>query len=79
MAKCFLTPTTYSSANPITPRFRAGQFDFTVIAVHVVYGNLVGPRQAEVQALAQVFQSVQAADVSEQDVILLGDFNREPK
>ena len=63
---------------PYYATFRAGQFDFTVIAVHVVYGNLVGPRQAEVQALAQVFQSVQAADVSEQDVILLGDFNREP-
>ncbi|MYE88317.1 hypothetical protein F4X33_04895 [Candidatus Poribacteria bacterium] len=64
---------------PYYATFRAGLFDFTTIATHVVYGKLVGPRQKEVQELAKVFQAVQNADASEQDVILLGDFNREPK
>ena len=63
---------------PYYATFRAGLFDFTAIATHVVYGKLVGPRQKEVQELAKVFQAVQAADASEQDVILLGDFKREP-
>ena len=59
---------------PYYATFRAGLFDFTAIATHVVYGKLVGPRQKEVQELAKVFQAVQSADASEQDVILLGRF-----
>ena len=63
---------------PYYATFRAGEFDFTTIAIHVIYGDRVAQRQAEVQELANVYQTVQDADSSEQDILLLGDFNREP-
>ena len=63
---------------PYFASFRAGEFDFTVVAVHVIWGNSVVQRRREVQELASVYQAVQAANGAEQDVILLGDFNRNP-
>ena len=63
---------------PYFATFRAGEFDFTAIAVHVIWGDSVKQRRQEVQELANVYQAVQAADDAEQDVILLGDFNRNP-
>ena len=63
---------------PYFATFKAGEFDFTAIAVHVIWGDSVQRRQREVQELAEVYQAVQAADDAEQDVILLGDFNRNP-
>ena len=63
---------------PYFATFKAGEFDFTAIAVHVIWGNSVNQRRREVQELANVYQAVQAADQAEQDVILLGDFNRNP-
>ena len=62
---------------PYFATFRAGEFDFTAIVVHVIWGDTVH-RRREVQELANVYQAVQAADDAEQDVILLGDFNRNP-
>ena len=63
---------------PYFASFRVGEFDFTVIAVHIIWGNSVVQRRHEVQELASVYQAVQAANGAEQDVILLGDFNRNP-
>ena len=63
---------------PYFATFKAGEFDFTAIAVHVIWGDSVNQRRREVQELANVYQVVQAADQAEQDVILLGDFNRNP-
>ena len=63
---------------PYFATFKAGEFDFTAIAVHVIWGDTVNQRRREVQELANVYQAVQAADDAEQDVILLGDFNRNP-
>ena len=63
---------------PYFATFRAGEFDFTAIAVHVIWGDSVNQRRREVQELANVYQAVQAMDGAEQDVILLGDFNRNP-
>lgn len=63
---------------PYFATFKAGEFDFTAIAVHVIWGDTVNQRRREVQQLANVYQAVQAADDAEQDVILLGDFNRNP-
>ena len=74
----FADPDDVFLREPYYATFRAGQFDFTVIAIHVIYGKLVGQRQEEIQALATIFQAIQSADPLEQDVILLGDFNREP-
>ena len=63
---------------PYFATFRAGLFDFTAIAVHVIWGDSVHQRRREIQELANVYEAVQAADDAEQDVILLGDFNRNP-
>lgn len=64
--------------DPYWATFRAGAFDFSVIAVHVIWGDTVGPRKAEVRALADVYRYVQKANGTEEDVLLVGDFNRNP-
>ena len=64
--------------DPYWATFRAGKFDFSVIAVHVVWGDSVAGRRAEVMELAEVYQYVQEANGAEDDVLLVGDFNREP-
>ena len=66
------------SRDPYWATFRAGEFDFSVIAVHVIWGDTVGPRKAEVRALADVYRYVQDANGDEEDVLLVGDFNRNP-
>lgn len=76
--KVFPDPNDVFLREPYFATFKAGKFDFTAIAVHVIWGNTVDQRQREVQELANVYQAVQAADPAEQDVILLGDFNRNP-
>ena len=63
---------------PYFASFRAGNFDFTAITAHVIWGDSIPPRQREVGELANVYQAVQAMNGAEQDVILLGDFNRNP-
>ena len=64
--------------DPYWATFRAGAFDFSVIVVHVTWGDTVGPRKAEVSALADVYRYVQEANGTEEDVLLVGDFNRNP-
>ena len=64
--------------DPYWATFRAGDFDFSIIAVHVIWGDRVGPRKAEVGALADVYRYVQTANGVEDDVLLVGDFNRNP-
>lgn len=64
--------------DPYWATFRAGKFDFSVIAVHVVWGDSVAGRRAEVMELAEVYRYVQEANGAEDDVLLVGDFNREP-
>jgi endonuclease/exonuclease/phosphatase family metal-dependent hydrolase len=50
--------------------------DYTFINWHTVFGT-TAERQAEVAAIASVFNSIQSGSSSDQDVILLGDHNRE--
>ena len=64
--------------DPYWATFRAGRFDFSVIVVHVIWGDTVAARQAEVMELAEVYEYVQEANGTEDDVLLVGDFNREP-
>ena len=61
---------------PFSATFRAGAFDFTAIATHVIWGRRVGDRRAEIMWLSNVYKVVQAMDRQEQDVLLMGDFNR---
>ena len=64
--------------DPYWATFQAGGFDFSIIAAHVIWGKTVVPRKTEVRALADVYRSVQEANGSEDDVLLVGDFNRNP-
>jgi len=64
--------------DPYWATFRAGQFDFSIIVVHVVWGDTVAERQAEIQALSDVWAYVDRANGAEDDILLVGDFNREP-
>jgi len=60
---------------PFVAHFRAGNFDLTLITVHVLYGESVTARRAEISRLDDVMKAVNAANGAENDVILLGDFN----
>jgi len=63
---------------PYYATFRAGNFDFTMVIIHVIYGNKeIGPLD-EIPWLGQVYTGIQDEDIDEQDVILAGDFNMQP-
>jgi endonuclease/exonuclease/phosphatase family metal-dependent hydrolase len=64
------------SREPFFATFRAGEFDFTLITVHITWGVLASLRTAECRRLAEVWAYVQDLDPRENDLILLGDFNR---
>lgn len=61
---------------PYYASFRAGEFDFTVINYHARWGSsrLIS---REVEQLPEVIEWVQRRNGDEQDVILVGDFNRD--
>jgi len=50
--------------------------DYTFINWHTIFGTNA-ERQAEIAQMASVFSSIQSASSSDQDVILLGDHNKE--
>ncbi len=64
---------------PFYATFQSGAFDFTIIAVHIVWGKSVKERRQEIVRLATIFQQIQDADAKENDIILMGDFNRPPE
>lgn len=65
--------------DPYWATFRAGKFDFSVIAVHIIWGNRVTDRRAEIMALGAVYEHVQERNgADEDDILLVGDFNRDP-
>lgn len=58
---------------PYQATFRAGQFDFTLVTVHLSWDDR-DRRRRESEALAPLVAEV-ASESAEKDVILLGDFN----
>jgi hypothetical protein len=60
---------------PYQQTFRAGQFDFTLIVVHLNYSD-PRARSREAETLARYAQHL-AEFSTEKDVIVLGDFNEE--
>jgi endonuclease/exonuclease/phosphatase family metal-dependent hydrolase len=60
---------------PYRCTFAAGQFDFTLIAVHLSYSD-TRRRAREAHALAAIAERIAQAE-AEKDVIVLGDFNEE--
>jgi len=63
---------------PYYATFKAGEFDFTIINIHVIWGSTLEGRRAEIRKLDDVYSAIQAEDENEQDVMLVGDFNRPP-
>ncbi|MDP2653311.1 MAG: endonuclease/exonuclease/phosphatase family protein [Candidatus Omnitrophota bacterium] len=64
--------------SPFYATFRAGNFDFTLITVHLVYGDFKDARRKEIHHLARVYREVMDTDPREKDIIVLGDFNLPP-
>ena len=62
---------------PFYASFRAGEFDFTLVTVHAIWGDSPALRTAECQRLADVWKHIQSRDLLENDIVLLGDFNRD--
>ena len=71
-----MTPEDFSRP-PFFATFRAGAFDFTLITAHITWGESASLRTAECHRLAFVWDYVQDLDPTENDLILLGDFNRD--
>jgi endonuclease/exonuclease/phosphatase family metal-dependent hydrolase len=56
--------------------FRAGNFDFIVIATHARWGDSIKGREAELQMLADWIDTrFQDTFVEDHDLIVMGDFN----
>ena len=76
------------SRSPFWATFRAGNFDFTVIVVHLHYGTQrpkkeknknLAARRLEIRALEGVYDHVEKKVKPEKDILLVGDFNMPPK
>ncbi len=63
---------------PFYATFRAGNFDFTLLTIHLLYGKNKANRRPEAAALTEVYQNILKQNPHEHDVILLGDFNLPP-
>ena len=63
---------------PYYAQFRAGNFDFILLTIHLLYGSSAQERRPELLSLARAFDQVRAENPTEQDIILLGDFNFPP-
>lgn len=73
-----LYPDDFFFRKPYYATFKAGNFDFTIIVIHIIWGDSVSQRRAEINRLADVYTAIQDSDPNENDVILVGDFNRDP-
>ncbi len=63
---------------PFYANFKAGNFDFTLMTIHILFGKNKSLRRPEILALANAYQTIQQKDGKENDLILLGDFNMSP-
>lgn len=72
-------PQNHFIREPYYATFKAGQFDFTLATIHVLFGNSKKHRRPEIKQLAEVYTTLQQQDSHEQDIIILGDFNFGPR
>lgn len=63
------------SREPFCATFRARNFDFTAVNVHITWGKDRALRGKEVEELARAFDAIQGLDPNENDILLMGDFN----
>lgn len=60
---------------PYGADFKIGEFDFTFIIIHSIYGKNKSLRIAEAMNLSKVYDYFQNKDEKENDIIIGGDFN----
>ncbi len=60
---------------PYGANFKIGDFDFTFILVHNIYGKNIGQRKAENKQMVEVYDYFQDMDIFENDILIAGDFN----
>jgi endonuclease/exonuclease/phosphatase family metal-dependent hydrolase len=53
-----------------------GKLDFTMLCVHVTWGERVAERQAEIRSLPGMWTATAGLAQGDKDLILVGDFNR---
>lgn len=63
---------------PYYANFKADNFDFTIMTVHILYGDSAADRTGEMKQIASVYEYYQEKDAAENDLILTGDFNTQP-
>lgn len=71
----FADPADKFIREPYVAHFRSGDFDFTIITIHLLYGDSVGDRREELVLLDEVIAAVDSANGPEADILLTGDFN----
>ncbi|WP_462427680.1 endonuclease/exonuclease/phosphatase family protein [Fusobacterium varium] len=60
---------------PYGADFKIGEFDFTFVLVHSVFGKNESARRAEAFKMNEVYDYFQNMDSEENDIIIAGDFN----
>ena len=60
---------------PYGATFQIGNFDFTFVLVHTIYGNNESQRKAENFKMVDVYDYFQDKDKKENDIFIAGDFN----
>jgi len=60
---------------PFGAEFVLDDFVFTLVLSHIIYGDTVAQRRAEILELKAVYNYFQSLDPLENDIILAGDFN----
>ena len=60
---------------PYGATFQIGNFDFTFVLVHTIYGSNESQRKAENYKMVDVYNYFQDRDEKENDILIAGDFN----
>jgi len=63
---------------PFIGYFKAGEFDFVIATIHVVWGDSIFGRREEIKKLDDLLKAIQLRAGAEKDIIIVGDFNMPP-
>lgn len=74
-AGLFSDPDQLLERPPYVATFCAHGFDFTLMTIHVLFGDAKKDRRGELSLIASCAKAILAANGSEQDLIICGDFN----
>ena len=60
---------------PYGATFKIGNFDFTYVLIHSIYGKKISQRQFEARKFIDIYNYFQNLDPLENDILIGGDFN----